>query len=103
MRPDTVSPHVHCSIFLFPVSYIHFLKPVVIEALFDVLCRMLFSVKTVRLENVKYDEKMWVVIVTPVIENQILKNDIKTKKKYDWHVFPQNYLSLIELAAKKKC
>lgn len=58
MRPDTVSPHVHCRMLFFsPASYIHFLKRVVTEAHFDVLCRMLLSMKTVQLENVKYDER----------------------------------------------
>lgn len=57
MRPDAVSPHVHCrTLLLSPASYIHFLKRVMTEAHFDVLCRMLLSMKTVRPENVKYDE-----------------------------------------------
>lgn len=42
------------------------------------------------------------VIVTPVIENQILKNDIKTKKKYDWHFFPSKLYQPNRISCKKE-
>lgn len=42
------------------------------------------------------------VIVTPVIENQILKNDIKTKKKYDWHVFSSKLYQPNRISCKKE-
>lgn len=58
MRPATISPLSHRRMLLLsPPSNLHFLKHIMTEAHFDALCGKSLSMKTIWLENMKYDYK----------------------------------------------